>query len=123
MKITRSNRSTKNGQSLDKDAGRNTLELTHTSTAFHNAENGNDEMSANNLGTLLRRVTELSMTEIEGLIDELHELRKKLETDGARIQNYFARYEELSQGVLQLTTIISDNVKRLPSGTPASADR
>ena len=80
-------------------------------------------MSANNLGTLLRRVTELSMTEIEGLIDELHELRKKLETDGARIQNYFARYEELSQGVLQLTTITSDNVKRLPSGTPASADR
>jgi len=59
---------------------------------------------------------------IEGLIDELHELRKKLETDGNRIQSYFARYEELNQGVRQLTTIISDNVKGLPFDTPATAD-
>ena len=55
--------------------------------------------------------------EIENLIDELHGLRKKLETEGCRIQNDIARYAELSQGVMQLTIIISDNVKKLP-GAP-----
>jgi predicted HNH restriction endonuclease len=122
MKMIGPNRSNKIVQSLEKDISKNIGELTRTSAVFHNPENGKDEMSANNLGTLLRRVTELSMREIEGLIDELHELRKKLETDGNRIQSYFARYEELNQGVRQLTTIISDNVKGLPSDTPATAD-
>jgi hypothetical protein len=40
-------------------------------------------------------------------------LRKKLQSDGERIQNDIARYAELSQQVMQLTTIISDNVKKL----------
>jgi hypothetical protein len=75
-------------------------------------------MSANNLGTLLRQVTEVSTREIENLINELHGLRKKLETDGDRIHSDLAGYAELSQGVMQLTTIISDNVKKLPSGPP-----
>jgi hypothetical protein len=34
-----------------------------------------------------------------------------------RIQSDIARYAELSQGVMQLTIIISNNVKRLPSAT------
>jgi hypothetical protein len=123
MRITKSNESTEIDQSLEKGIGRNIQKVTRTSAAFRHTENGNDEMSANNLGTLLRRVTELSTREIERLIDELQELRKKLETDGDHIQSYFARYEELNQGVVQLTTIISDNVKRLPPGAPASADK
>jgi hypothetical protein len=75
-------------------------------------------MSGDNLGTLLRRVSEASNREIETLIDELHGLRKKLEIHGDRIQSDIARYAELSQGVMQLTTIISDNVKKLPPGAP-----
>ena len=54
-----------------------------------------------------------STREVESLIDELHGLRRKLESDGARIQSDIAKYAELSQAVMQLTTIISDNVKNL----------
>jgi hypothetical protein len=71
-------------------------------------------MSAADLGMLLRRVSEGSTHEIERLIGELHGLRKKLVIDGNRIQSAIERYAELSQGVMQLTAIISDNVKQLP---------
>ena len=81
------------------------------------SENGDDEMSANNLGILLRRVTEVSTREIENLIDELHRLRKKLETDHDHIQSDIVDCAELSQGAIQLTTIMADSVKTLP-GVP-----
>jgi len=42
---------------------------------------------------------------------------KKLVTDLDRIQSEIAKHSELSQGVMQLTSIISDNVKKLPNPT------
>jgi hypothetical protein len=74
-------------------------------------------MTADNLGTLFRRMTKLSISEVDGLIDELQRLRKKLETDGDVIERAIAQHSEHSQGVMQLTTIIADNVKRLPNPT------
>ena len=44
----------------------------------------------------------------------LRTLRKKLQTDGDRIQRDIAEHAELSQQVMQLTKIISDSVKKLP---------
>jgi hypothetical protein len=113
-------RSTKpNGpQSLEDEIGGNVRALARTSASFSRSENCNEEMSANNLGTLLRRVSEASTREIESLIDELHGLRKQLETHGDRIQSDIAGYAELSQGVMQLAAIISDNVKKLQPGVP-----
>jgi hypothetical protein len=84
--------------------------------------NSDDEISADDLGdlgTLLRRVSESSIREIESLIDELGRLRKKLQTDGDRIQRDISAYAELSQRVMQLTSIISDSVKKLP-GAPGT---
>ena len=118
MISTKSNGSYEIDQSLEKDIGASIHALTTTSEAFRRPENGNGEMSADNLGALLRRVSEASTREIESLIDELHTLRKKLESHGERIRNDIARYAELSQGAMQLTTIISDNVKKLPPGVP-----
>jgi hypothetical protein len=118
MRSVKSNGSNEIDQSLEKDIGASIHALTTSSEAFHRPENGNGEMSGDNLGTLLRRVSEASTREIESLIDELHGLRKKLESHGERIQSDIARYAELSQGVMQLTTIISDNVKKLPPGAP-----
>jgi hypothetical protein len=117
MGSTKSNGSTEIGQSLEKDIAAGIDALTRTSEAFHRAENGSGEMSADNLGTLLRRVSEASTREVEGLIDELRGLRRKLEGDGERIQSDISKYAELSQAVMQLTTIISDNVKKLPPGS------
>ena len=54
------------------------------------------------------------MDEIDNLISELQTLRRKLHTDGDRIQRDIAKYAELSQQVMQLTTIISDSVKKTP---------
>ena len=70
------------------------------------------------LGNLLRQVSKTSMDEIDNLISELQTLRRKLQTDGDRIQRDVAKYAELSQQVMQLTTIISDSVKKLP-GAPS----
>ena len=114
MRSIKSNGSYEIDQSLGKDIGASIHALTTTSESFHRPENRNGEMSGDNLGALLRRVSEASTREIENLIDELHGLRKKLESHGERIQSDIARYAELSRGVMQLTTIISDNVKRLP---------
>jgi hypothetical protein len=102
---------------LERDIGASIHALTRTSEAFDHPENGNGETSGENLGALLRQVSEASTREIEGLIDELQGLRKKLKSDGERIQSDIARYRELSQGVMQLTMIISDNVKKLPEAS------
>jgi hypothetical protein len=63
---------------------------------------------------LLRQVSTTSTGEIDNLISDLQTLRRKLQTDGDRIQRDIMEYAELSQRVMQLTTIISDSVKKLP---------
>ena len=77
-------------------------------------ESNDGEMSGEHLGTLLRQVSKTSIGEIDGLIVELRTLHKKLQTDGERIQRDIAEHAELSHQVMQLTRIISDNVKKLP---------
>jgi hypothetical protein len=83
------------------------------------ANTQDDGISANDLGTLLRRVSESAIREIGDLIDELERLRKKLKTDGDRVRRDVEEYAELSQRVMQLTSIISDSVKNLP-GAPGT---
>jgi hypothetical protein len=51
---------------------------------------------------------------VEYLVGEIQTLDKKLRTDVSRIQHDIAEYVELSQGIMQLTTIIADSVRRLP---------
>jgi len=117
MKITKPIGSAEIKQPPELDVRGNLDELTRPGDAFRQIENSDDEMSANGLGTLLRRVSETSTREIENLIDELQGLRMKLQTDGSRIQRDIAEYAELSQQLMQLTTIIADSVKKLP-GVP-----
>jgi hypothetical protein len=100
-------------KSLEAEIGRNIHAFKRTAAVSHPAS-AEHEMTADNLGTLFRRMAKLSMSEVESLIDELHRLRKKLEADGDLIERAIARHAEQSQGVMQLTTIIGDNVKRLP---------
>ena len=72
------------------------------------------ETSGEHLGNLLRQVSKTSVGEIDGLLSELQTLRRKLQTDGNRIQRDIVEHAELSQQVMQLTKIISDSVKKLP---------
>jgi hypothetical protein len=120
MRTATPNGSAEIKSSLEKDIATNVRELTRADAAFRHIENGNDETSSSDLGTLLRRVAEASTREVELLIDELHGLRKKLQSDGDRIQSDIERYAELSQGVMQLAGIISDGVKKIPGALSIS---
>jgi hypothetical protein len=103
-------------ESLEAEIGENIHELKRTDPALP-LENATGEKSADDLGMMVRQVTERSTRELENLIDELHSLRAQLETDGDLIERAIARHSELSQGAMQLTTMIADNVKRLPHPT------
>ena len=103
-------------KSLEVEIGGNIHELARGSTAvFRQGEAADAETSTDNLAGLLRRVAESCTREVEGLIGELQALRRKLNTDGNRIQREIAEYTELSQQVMQLTSIISESVKKLPA--------
>jgi DNA primase large subunit len=102
------------GRSSETEIERDIHELARGSVALRRTEKGDDEISGDSLGTLIRRMSETSTREIENLLSELQTLRKKLQNDGDRIQREIAEYTDLSQQVMQLTTIISESVKKLP---------
>ncbi len=81
---------------------------------FQQPGSSDGQRSVENIGNLLGQVSKTSTGEIDNLISELQALRRKLQTDGNRIQREVTEYAELSQRVMQLTTIISDSVKKLP---------
>ena len=83
-------------------------------TASNQTASNHGEMSGEHLGNLLRQVSKTSVGEIDGLLSDLQTLRRKLQTDGDRIQRDIVEHAELSQQVMQLTKIISDSVKKLP---------
>jgi methyl-accepting chemotaxis protein len=78
------------------------------------AESSYNEISE--LSTLLRQMVQAPTSEIDSLIDAFQLLREKLQTAANRIQRDIEEYSALSQQVMQLTTIISESVKKLPSG-------
>jgi hypothetical protein len=105
-------------KSLEIEVRENIHELARGSNAvFRQGEGGEAEASTDNLAALLRRVSEASTREVDSLIGDLQALRRKLNTDGNRIQREIAEYTELSQQVMQLTNIISESVKKLPAAT------
>jgi hypothetical protein len=112
--MSKANGATEINELLEMEIGKNIHEFKLTDPASPDQENTTGLNSADDLGMLFRRITERSTREIENLIDELHSLRTQLEADGDLIERAIARHSEHSQGLMQLTTIIADNVKRLP---------
>jgi hypothetical protein len=93
------------------------------STAFRHGE-GDSELAANSLSTLLRRVSGNSAREIDNLIGELRVLRDKLQADSSRVEREIVEYASLSQSVIQLTKIIAEGVtqvKKVPDA-PSMSD-
>ena len=79
------------------------------------AESDDGQMSGENLSDLLGRVSKTSTVEVDNLIGEFEELRRRLQTDGDRIEREIEEYNALSQQVMQLTKIISNSVQELPA--------
>jgi hypothetical protein len=103
-----------NSKSLETEIERNVYDLKRAGTTFRPTDDGNHETAAN-LTTLLGRVSEASTCEIDNLIGELRGLRETVETDCDHLQNDIAEYAKLSQAVMQLTAVASDDVEKLPS--------
>jgi hypothetical protein len=101
----------------------NIRELVRRDTnAFRQVES-DGEMAANNLSSLLRRVSGNSAREIDNLIGELQVLRDKLQADSDRVERDIVEYAQLSQSVLQLTKIIAEGVtqvKKVPDAPSIS---
>jgi hypothetical protein len=103
-------------KSLATDNETNVHELKRAGTIFRQTDSDSAEMAAaNNLATLLDRVSDVTTREIEILMGELRVLRDKLEADRQRIQGDLAKYAELSDAVKQVTAGISDSMVSLPN--------
>jgi hypothetical protein len=70
--------------------------------------------------TLICQLSRVSTREIDRLIDDLKNLRDKLESDGNRVQSDIVEYASLSQSALQLTKIVTDAVAHV-KGISAAA--
>ena len=77
---------------------------------------------ADNISSLLQRVSASSVQEIDALINDLKILRERLHDDGRRVQRQIVQYATLSQAAMQSTKAISDSLgqwKRTAPGAPA----
>jgi hypothetical protein len=86
-----------------------------SASARQAVESEDDQMSAGDLGAMLREVSRISMDEVDRLIIELQTLRQTLQTAGERIERDIADYATLSAQATQLTKIVFDGVKQLPT--------
>jgi hypothetical protein len=73
---------------------------------------GESEVVANNIGTLLQRVAGSSVQEIDRLILELQTLRELLQSEGVRVQREITEYAHLSQSAMQSTKIIAESLSK-----------
>ena len=65
---------------------------------------------AGHVGSLMERVAEASLQEIDDLIAELRRRREQLLGESARVQRAIIEYAQLSQSTMQSTKIITESL-------------
>jgi len=81
------------------------------------------EMVANNISSLLQRVSANSVQEIDRLIGELKTLRNRLQHEGERVQREIVEYAGMSQAAMQSTKIVVESLnhwKKVPDAPTIS---
>src|SRR6266568_4450658 len=68
------------------------------------------EFGANNLNSVIERVSGTSVMEIDKLIAELQTLRDYLQNEGQRVQREVAEYAHMSQAATKSTKIIAESL-------------
>jgi len=96
-------------------SSRNIHKPAHAVAIVQQVESSDQETSPEQLSATLRQISKISISEVSQLINELQILQRRLETDGARIEGDIQAYAGLSQQVMQITSIITDSVKKLPT--------
>lgn len=72
-------------------------------------------MSPGDLTASVRELSRASIDEVDRLMNELQILRRTLKTNGERIERDIAEYATLSSQASQMTKIVIDGVKHLPT--------
>ena len=80
----------------------------------HHPEN-DGKIVADNINSLLQRVSASSVEEIDRLIGELNTLRERLHEEGKRVQREIIEYASLSQAAMQSTKIIAESLSNWKS--------
>jgi hypothetical protein len=70
---------------------------------------------ADNISSLLQRVSASSVQEIDRLISELKILRERLHKEGERVQREIVEYASLSQAAMQSTKVIAESLNNWKS--------
>jgi hypothetical protein len=86
-----------------------------SASARNAVEGEDDQMSPADLTALVREVSRVSIEDVDCLISELQTLRRTLKTTGERIERDIAEYATLSSQASQVTKIVLDGVKQLPT--------
>jgi hypothetical protein len=84
---------------------------------------GDGEIVANNISSLLQRVSGNSVQEIDRLIEDLQMLRERLQLEGERVRRDIVEYATLSQAAMQSTKIIGESLthwKKVPDAPSIS---
>jgi ABC-type transporter Mla subunit MlaD len=102
-------------RSSEPDLEGNIRKLTRATASVWQAESGGAQKSAGELGALLGEVSRETTGEIDRLIMELQTLQQTLKTRGERIERDIGDYATLSARATQMTTIVSDGMKQLPT--------
>jgi translation initiation factor 2B subunit (eIF-2B alpha/beta/delta family) len=71
---------------------------------------GASEQAVSGINSLLDRVSGSSVTEIDGLIDDLRNVRDFLKNEGERVQREIASYAQLSQVAMTSVKIIAESM-------------
>jgi hypothetical protein len=78
-------------------------------------EGEDDQMSPADLTASVRELSRVSIDQVDHLITELQTLRRTLKTTGERIERDIAEHATLSLQASQITKIVLDGVKQLPT--------
>jgi hypothetical protein len=90
--------------------------LVWDSASAQKAVEGEDvEMSPGDLTSSVRELSRVSIDQVDHLITELQTLRRTLKTTGERIERDIVEYATLSSQASQITNIVLDGVKQLPT--------
>ena len=79
------------------------------------APDGASEQAVTSINTLLDRVSGSSVTEIDGLIADLSNVREFLKNEGERVQREIASYAQLSQVAMTSVKIIAESMTQWKS--------
>ena len=76
---------------------------------------------ADDIGSLLQRVSASSVQEIDALINELQILRERLHDDGRRVHREIVQYASLNQAALQSTRAIAESLGHWKNRAPGAS--